>query len=71
MAYMNRFNLSDEHRRNELIRIVEHSVESALAESRTSYCTIKGTDEDCLSRQSFCISYCILPGMKAGQCTEI
>jgi hypothetical protein len=48
MAYMNRFNLSDEHRRNELIRIVEHSVESALAESRTSYCTIKGTDEDCL-----------------------
>ena len=53
MAYTNRFNLSDEHRRNELIRIVEHSVESALAESRTSYCTIKGTDEDCLSRQSF------------------
>ena len=53
MAYMNRFNLSDEHRRNELIRIVEHSVESALAESLTSYCTIKGTDEDCLSRQSF------------------
>jgi len=27
MAYMNRFNQSDEGRRDELIRIIEHSVE--------------------------------------------
>ncbi len=27
MAYMNRFNLSDEQRRDELIRIIEHSLE--------------------------------------------
>ncbi len=28
MAYMNRFNQTDEHRRDELIRIIEHSVET-------------------------------------------
>ena len=27
MAYMNRFTQDDEHRRDELIRIIEHSVE--------------------------------------------
>ena len=27
MAYMNRFSQADEHRRDELIRIIEHSVE--------------------------------------------
>ena len=27
MAYMNRFSQTDEHRRDELIRIIEHSVE--------------------------------------------
>jgi hypothetical protein len=27
MAYMNRFSQPDEHRRDELIRIIEHSVE--------------------------------------------
>ena len=27
MAYMNRFNQNDEYRRDELIRIIEHSVE--------------------------------------------
>ena len=27
MAYMNRFNQTDEYRRDELIRIIEHSVE--------------------------------------------
>ena len=27
MAFMNRFNQTDEHRRDELIRIIEHSVE--------------------------------------------
>ena len=33
MAYMNRFNQTDEHRRDELIRIIEHSIEKlTLAE---------------------------------------
>ena len=27
MAYMNRFSQTDEHRRDELIRIIEHNVE--------------------------------------------
>ncbi len=33
MTYMNRFNQTDEHRRDELIRIIEHSIEKlTLAE---------------------------------------
>jgi hypothetical protein len=38
MAYMNRFSLSDEGRRDELIRIIEHSVEKlTLAELEALY----------------------------------
>ena len=38
MAYMNRFNQSDEGRRDELIRIIEHSVEKlTLAELEALY----------------------------------
>ena len=35
MAYMNRFSQSDEGRRDELIRIIEHSVERPM--TRISY----------------------------------
>ena len=38
MAYMNRFAQSDENRRDELIRIIEHSVEKlTLAELEALY----------------------------------
>ena len=38
MAYMNRFSQSDEGRRDELIRIIEHSVEKlTLAELEALY----------------------------------
>lgn len=38
MAYMNRFSQSDERRRDELIRIIEHSVEKlTLAELEALY----------------------------------
>ena len=38
MAYMNRFNQSDEGRRDELIRIIEHSVgKLTLAELEAQY----------------------------------
>ena len=38
MAYMNRFNQTDERRRDELIRIIEHSVEKlTLAELEALY----------------------------------
>ena len=38
MAYMNRFNQSDEGRRDELIRIIEHNVEKlTLQELETLY----------------------------------
>ena len=38
MAYMNRFSQTDEHRRDELIRIIEHSVEKlTLAELEALY----------------------------------
>ena len=38
MAYMNRFTQTDEHRRDELIRIIEHSVEKlTLSELEALY----------------------------------
>ena len=38
MAYMNRFSQTDERRRDELIRIIEHSVEKlTLAELEALY----------------------------------
>ena len=38
MAYMNRFVLSEENRRDELIRIIEHSIEQlTLAELEALY----------------------------------
>lgn len=38
MAYTGRFGLSDEHRREELIRIIEHSVEKlTLSELEALY----------------------------------